>query len=353
MKRVTSILIAVAIVAAMIVVLLTNKKANQEKTALASVVSTAIPVQLDAVVEASFATQFTSNGVLEPIKELSFVSDVAGRVVRIAVEKGDKVQKGQTLIQVDDEMLKADFTAADAAYKALKTDYDRFEKSKESGGVSAQQLDNIRTQLIAAESRLVTSKRRLSDATVKAPIAGYINERYIEVGAYLNPGARLFDLVDDSKFKLKCTVTETQVMLIKKGQSVTISCDQFPDQTFMGTLSFIGKKVGAGLNYPVEITLPAGNNLMTGLYVSAQFGSKQQQKGLLIPRNAVSGGVKSASVFVVEQGIAHRRNVTIGSMVSNKVEVTQGLQAGDSIVVAGLIDVSDGVKVVNRKQSVQ
>lgn len=351
MKKVINILVVVAIIAAIIVVLKMNKKANQQQTALASVVSTAIPVQLDVVVEEAFTPQFTSNGVLEPIKELSFVSDVAGRVVRIAVEKGDKVQKGQTLIQVDDEMLKADYTASEAAYKALKTDYDRFEKSKESGGVSAQQLDNIRTQLIAAESRLVSSKRRLSDATVKAPMAGYINERYIEVGAYLNPGARLFDLVDDSKFKLKCTVTETQVMLIKKGQSVTISCDQFPDQTFTGTLSFIGKKVGSGLNYPVEITLPAGKDLMTGLYVSAQFGSKQQQKGLLIPRNAVSGGVKSASVFVVEEGIAHRRNVTIGSMIGSKVHVLQGVQAGDSIVVAGLIDVSDGIQVVNRKQS--
>lgn len=343
-------MIAVAIVAVMIAILLMNKKANQEKTALASLVSTAIPVQLDAVVEETFTTQFASNGVLEPIKELSFVSDVAGRVVRIAVEKGDKVQKGQTLIQVDDEMLKADFTASEAAYKALKIDYERFSTSKESGGVSAQQLDNIRTQLIAAESRLVSSKRRLSDATVKAPMAGYINERYIEVGAYLNPGARLFDLVDDSNFKLKCTVTETQVMLIKKGQTVNVTCDAFPDKSFTGTLSFIGKKVGAGLNYPVEITLPAGKELMTGLFVTAEFESQRQQKGLLIPRNAVSGGVKSASVYVVEAGIAHRRNVTIGNMVGSKVEVTQGLQAGDSIVVGGLIDVSEGVSVVNRKQ---
>ncbi len=351
MKRVTSFLIAVAIVAAMIVVLLLNKKANQQKTELASLVSTAIPVQLDVVVEEAFTTQFTSNGVLEPIKELSYVSDVAGRVVRIAVEKGDRVQKGQTLVQVDDEMLKADYAASESAYKALKTDYERFSTSKESGGVSAQQLDNIRTQLIAAESRLVSSKRRLADATVKAPIAGYINERYIEVGAYLNPGTRLFDLVDDSKFKLKCTVTEAQVLQIKKGQSVSVTCDAFPDQSYTGILSFIGKKVGAGLNYPVEIILPSGKELMSGLYVSAQFGSQRQQKGLLIPRNAVSGSVKSASVYVVEAGIAHRHNVIIGSLVGSRVEVTKGLQAGDSIVVAGLIDVSDGVNVVNRKQS--
>lgn len=348
MKRAINILVILAILAIIILVLRMNKRTNQQKTELASVVSTAVPIQIDVVSEETFTTEFSSNGTLKPIKELAYVSDVSGRIVNILVDKGDWVQKGQTLISVDDEMLRADYLASEASFKALKTDYERFEKAKESGGVTAQQLDNMRTQLIAAESRYLTSKRRLADATIKSPIAGYINERYVEVGAYLNPGARLFDIVDDSQLKLRCSVTELQVLRISKGQVVTVKSNAFPDQSFEGRVSFIGKNSGGGLSYPIEITIRDKQDLMAGMYVTAHFESNTQRKGILIPRNAVSGSVKSASVFVVKDAIAQHRDVTIGDMVGTQVEVTQGIQAGDSIVVAGLINVADGAKVVNR-----
>ena len=85
------------------------------------------------------------------------------------------------------------------------------------------------------------------------------------------------------------------------------------------------------------------------MYATAHFEASTKKTGLLIPRNAVSGSVKSASVFVVQNGTALHRDVVIGDMVGSRVEITSGLQPGDSIVVAGLINLSDGVKVVNRK----
>lgn len=349
MKRTINILVLLAVIVAIILIIRMNKKNNQQKTELASMVSTAVPVLIDVVSEGVFSAQFTSNGTLEPIRELAYVSDVSGRIVKIMVEKGSWVQKGQALVQVDDEMLKADYISVEASYKALKTDYERFEKAKENGGVTAQQLDNMRTQLIAAESRYLTSKRRLADATIKSPIAGYINERYVEVGAFLNPGARLFDIVDDSQLKLRCSLTESQVFAISKGQDVPVKSTSFPGQTVSGTISFVGKKAGAGLSYPIEIIIKNKEELMAGMYVTAYFGLNTQQTGILIPRNAVRGSVKSASVFIVNDGIAQLRNITIGNMVDTKVEVTGGLQVGDSIVVAGLINVADGTQVINKK----
>ncbi len=349
MKRAINILIVLAIIAAVIIVLRMNKKANQQKTDFASVVSTAIPVQIDVVKQEEYTTDFKSNGTLDPIKELVYVSDVAGRVINILTDKGSWVSKGQTLINVDDEMLKADFMASEASYNALKVDYERFTKASEAGGITKQQLDNMQTQLIAAESRYRTSKRRLQDATIKSPMAGYINERYFEVGAYLNPGARLFDIVDDSQLKLRCNVTELQVLKLSKGQNAGLTSSSFPEEMFSGTISFIGAKADRGLSYPIEINIQNKKGLRAGMYVTAHFEANTKKTGLLIPRNAVSGSVKSASVFVVQNGIATHRNVTVGDMIGKRVEITQGLQPGDSIVVAGLINISDGVKVVNRK----
>ena len=351
MKRFISIISVVAVIAGIAMILVLNKKSTSEKTSLASQVSTAVPVKADVVRDEAFNQSFTSNGSLEPERELSFVSDVAGRVLNVYADEGTVISGGQVLVQVDDEMLRADFMASEASYNALKSDLERFTNANKQGGVTDQQLETIRTQCIAAESRYISSKRRLSDARIKAPIRGTINKRYVEVGTFLNPGARLFDIIDDSKLHVWCNVTERQVLLIKKGQKVRILCSTFPEDTFSGTITFIGEKADRALSYPVEITLNReGKSLLkAGMYVTACFDMQSEKQGIVIPRSAITGSVKNARVYVVENGTATGRDVVVGMMMDKDVEILKGLQAGDSIVVAGLINVSDGAKVRNIK----
>ncbi len=351
MKKAVTISIIVVIIAAVVFILLLNKKSTQAKTEIASQVTNTVSVQIDLVKSTSYDLSFSSNGMLEPNSELTFVSDVAGRVVEILANEGDYVNKGSVVIKVDDEMLKADFEASEAAYKALKTDFERFSNVSEKGGVSAQQLDNIRTQLTAAHSRYISSKRRLSDATVKSPVSGVINNRYVEIGTYLNPGARLYDIIDESVLKLTVNVTERQVIELKKGMPVSIVCSTFPGQTFAGKISFIGMKADRSLNYPVEITINSreGKNLKSGMYVTANFSFKSDTEGILIPRSAVSGSVKNANVFVVTDGKAVKKPVVLGNSINKDIEVISGLQAGDSIITGGLINIADGVDVQNKK----
>lgn len=348
MKKVLNIIVVIAILAAIVFVLRKNKSSNQEKTQIASVVSTAVPVQIEAVSESKYTTDFTSNGVLQPKKFLTHISDVSGIIRSIKVDKGSKIRKGDILLQVDDEMLKADFDASEAAYNSLKVDYERFKTINESGGVSKQQLDNIRTQLSGAESRYISSKRRLEDATVKAPMSGTINEKYIEEGALLNPGARLFDIVDDSQLKMKTNITADKVLKLSKGQQVLIQSDVIPGINFNGTISFIGIIADRGLNFPIEIVIDQKDALKAGMYVTAKFKSNEESTAIIIPRNAVSGSVKSASVYVVKNGIAHKRDILVGDMIDKNVVILKGLHAGDSIVTAGLINVSEGAQVIHK-----
>lgn len=345
MKR--TILIIVIVIAAMVLLLLLNKQAKTAKKELASQASTLVAVQVEAVNDTTYSLGFSSNGTLEPYRELAFVSDVAGRVTTIFADEGTQVRAGSVLLQVDDELLRADYNASEAAWKALKTDVERVSNASEKGGVSLQQRDNLRTQLIAAESRMIASKRRLSDATVKAPISGVINRRYVEVGAYLNPGARLFDILDDSSLKLWVNVTERQVLGLKKGARVRLTCSAFPGELYTGTLSYVGNKGDKAFNYPVEITLAASEKkkLLSGMYVTVHFEDQAPQQGLLIPRNAIVGSVKGASVYVVEQGVAHKTPVVIGAVVGKRVEVLSGLSAGDSLVTTGLINVTEGSRI--------
>jgi RND family efflux transporter MFP subunit len=350
MKKLSSIITVIVLIAVIVVILVFNRKRSIEQTQIASGAETGVTVGMDVVREEQASLSFSSNGSLEPVRELSFVSDVAGRVLEVYADEGTHVSKGQVLIQADDEMLRADFTASEAAYNALKTDLERFTNANKTGGVTDQQLETIRTQFIAAESRYISSRRRLADARVKAPISGTIIRRYVEVGAYLNPGARLFDIIDDSRLKAWCNVTERQVLLLKKGQSVRIECDAFPGETYTGTITFVGSKADRSLNYPVEISISGREKkeLKAGMYITANFDIATEQKVLMIPRSAITGSVKNAKVYTVSDGRASEQEVTVGSMSGNKVEILDGLRAGDSIVVSGLINVADGVVVRNK-----
>lgn len=346
MKRTIYTLSVLALVAGIVLILIFNKKSNAEKTRLVADATSAVAVKMDVVKDSVYSAGFSSNGVLEPLRELAFMSDVAGRIITIYVDEGSYVSRGKALIQIDSEMLRADVTANQASYDALKKDYERFKNSNEMGGVTEQQLDNIKTQLTSAESRLAVSKRRLADATIKAPISGKINKRYVEVGSYLNPGAKLFDIVDDSRLKVMCYVNENQIVQLKKGQEVGINSEVLPGERIYGTISFIGEKADRSFNFPVEISVSGANKqLKSGMYVNVNFEAGKSKSGILIPRNAISGSVKSADVFTVKNGIAEKRNVTVGNIVGSKVEVLNGLQAGDSIIVSGLINVTEGAKV--------
>lgn len=350
-KRAGYIISTIVVLAIVMLVLMMNKKTTQDKTRLAAAVSSAIPVQIEAVKASVFNPSFSSNGALEPIRELSMMSDVVGRVVSVMVDEGTSVAKGEPLAQIDTEMLQADFNANQATYNALKKDYERFKSSNEQGGVTAQQLDNMQTQLIAAQSRLAVSARRLADATIKSPISGVVNKRYVEVGAYLNPGARIVDIIDNSSLRVWCNVTEHQVLQIRQNQDVRLSCSTFPDESYIGKINFVGQKADRSMSFPVEILIsgPQKKELKAGMYVTAHFDAKTTSEGILISRNAISGSVKSAYVYVVKNGIAHKQEVGIGGTVNKNVHIISGLHAGDSVVVAGLINVAEGANVVNVK----
>lgn len=346
MKKIIYILSICAVVATIVVVLVMNKKTTKEKTQMVADVSSAVAVKIITVKDSTYAVGFSSSGVLQALRELPFVSDVSGRIVNIYVDEGSVVNKGTLLIQLDSEMLSADVASAEAAFEGLKKDYERYKNSNAQGGVTDQQLDNLHTQMVAAESRYVTSKRHLTDASIKAPIAGTINKRYVEVGSYLNPGSKLFDIIDNSQLKVMCFVTEKQILDIWKGQMVRLVSETFPGETFAGKIVFIGDKAERSLNFPVEITITDGKKeLKSGMFISVNFNSDTQKNGIIIPRNAISGSVEAASVFVIENGTAKKQSIVVGNMVDEQIEVLQGLQCGDSVIVGGLINITEGSKV--------
>ncbi|GAA4431521.1 efflux RND transporter periplasmic adaptor subunit [Ravibacter arvi] len=329
-------------------VLSDNKAENQARIDVVSKVSGVVPVKTFSVHKESIQLDFLANGNFVPNQDLKFMSETAGRITAILVKEGSRVQTGQTLARIEDKYLTLDVQSAKDSYEKIKSDKARFESSLKTGGVTQSQVDDISLQLRNAELRLEQAEKRLGDAVIKAPISGVINKKHIELGAYVSPGTALFDIVDVSSLKLVVAVDEKRVVLLKTGSQVEIKVPVFPDKTFTGTISFIAAKADNSLNFPVEIKVnnAKGEAVKAGMYANAMFRFNQEAPVLAIPRSAFVGSVNSREVYVLQpNNTAAIRKVVPGSVFGETVEILNGLEEGDKVIISGQINLSDGTAV--------
>lgn len=346
MKKAIGIIISLLVVAGIVALLASNKKKMNEEASSTIQMEKAVSVSTIILEDEIYSLDFAASGASQAVSELNYVSNVQGRVIEIYADNGKQVRKGEPLLKIDSDLLESDYKASLAAYDAMALDVQRFTNSNQAGGVTDQQLDNMKTQLAAAESRLDRSRKMLEDAVVKSPMTGVINARYVELGSLIAPNAPLFDIVNESRLKVTVGVPESKVKLLSKGQKVTVTNSATPGKTYSGHINYIGIKTDRGLNYPVEVYLNQDSELRIGMYLKVQFADHAERTGVLVPRKAIIGSAKAANVFVVAGGKAARREVTLGEMIGDRVEILEGVRAGEEIITAGIMNVADGTEVI-------
>ncbi|MBV8254796.1 MAG: efflux RND transporter periplasmic adaptor subunit [Chitinophaga sp.] len=325
-----------------------NKKANEAKIAFVKESNIGdVPVLVQKVSRNDFAQGFLANGNFTPIRELTYLAETSGRITKLLVDEGSIVKQGQAIAYVDGEILNTDLASAKANLSQLKVDKERYESAFQTGGVTQKQVDDARLQYDVAKTRYEAASRRVSDTYVKAPISGVINKKYIEQGAYLSPGNKMFDIVDVSRLKLAVSVPESQVVALAKGQKVEVTSTVFPETKYTAVITFIAAKGDNSLNYPVEmeVTNVSGKELKAGMYGTAHFTSPETDKTIFIARTAFVGGVNSNEIYVLENNIAKKRKVVAGRIIGDQVEIREGLNEGETVITSGQINLTDGAKV--------
>jgi membrane fusion protein (multidrug efflux system) len=349
-KIIIAILVIVAVGAGIALILTNNKKKNAEKTAFIAEGGGAVAVRIATVNKKTVDQDYSVNGNFIPKQELNFLSENAGRVSAIYVDEGARVSKGQSLAKIDAEIINTDRETAQATYQNAVRDQARYQSSFETGGVTQQQLDQAKLATQNAKLRLQASQRRVSDASIKSPINGIINKRYIEVGAFVTAqGTQLFEIVDVSKLKLKVNVNESQVANLKIGDPIDIRTSVFPNDKFSGKVTFIAAKADGTLNFPVEIEVANGskNTLKAGMYGTAIFRAPKEAPSILIPRTSFVGSVSSNQVFVLDKAnnTSKLRKVVAGRILGENVEILEGLNEGESVIISGQINLAEGTPV--------
>lgn len=324
-----------------------NKETAEQETAIVAEKNPNVAVRADQVTFRSVNTQYEANGTFKPKQEVNLSAETQGRVIRVLVSEGSFVRAGQTLAIIKGEQQNVNVNNAQAVYNNAVAELKRFEGAYATGGVTKQQVDQMRLQVETSRNNLKSAKLMASDVNVRAAFAGVINKKNIEPGAFVAPGQSLFEIVNISTLKLAVNVDEKQIGNIRVGQNVEVVSSIHPDQKFSGVVSFIAPKANASLNFPVEIEIRnnANNDLKAGMYGTAYFGDNTTSQVLTIPRTAFVGSVSTNKVFVIKNGKAELKEIVSGRNFGEFVEVISGLSNGDQVVVSGQINLTDQTPV--------
>lgn len=349
MKKIIYTVLAVALIILAGFKLVSNKEKTARETAIVAQENATVAVRVETVKQEVVHPEYKVNGNFAPFQQLNLSSERGGQVVRILVNEGDEVKIGQTLATIKADSYSVEMQSAEAAYQTALKDAQRFENAFASGGVTQQQLDQVKLQLQSAKARLDQAKISVGDTQIKATINGIVNKKHVEPGSVVGPGTPLFEIVNVSKLKMNLTVDENQIATIHKGDEVIVKASVYANKEFKGKVSFVAPLADNSLNFPVEIEIINNDNqdLRAGMYGSVIFsGQKASDIPILtVPRSAFVGSVSNNEIFVVKDSVVSLTKVTSGRNFGEKVEILEGLKKGDVVVTSGQVNLFDGTAI--------
>lgn len=346
-KQISVALIILAILGLAAFRLYSNKENIRTTTALASQTIAEIPVKIVSPQTGTISKQISTTGTVSPIEELMVLSETQGKVKRIHKNVGDRVQKNEVIIEVDDEIIAANVLVAEANFEQQTRDIERLQRLEQGNAIPKHDLEQARIGLKKAEADLITARKALRDTKIKAPISGIINKRLVENGQFVAGGMPICEIVNTSKLKIWIKVPEKDIFKLAKGQVVNVLIPAFPGKTFSGKINSIGEKADNAMKFDAEVIMDnhdGNQRLKAGLFSEVRIPVEASET-ILVEKTVLTGSMKNPSVFVVEGDKAVKKAIIINESDDTFVEVVSGLNKEDRVVVSGQLNLNDGDRV--------
>ncbi|MEM7434609.1 MAG: efflux RND transporter periplasmic adaptor subunit [Myxococcota bacterium] len=303
----------------------------------------------------------TSTAEILANRQSDMRAETSGRVVAVYADVGDRVEEGEVLVRLDVgrttsavKAAQATVAQTDARFQQAERELARTEGLVASGGLPEQRLDDARDAVRmsraareAARAEAKLAKRGLTEAVVRAPFAGTIVQRPIEVGEWASPGSALLTLADTSLLKARVLLDPREALDVNVGSAARVTVFARPNEEFSGLVVRVGEVINPQTRrLPVEIEVadPA-RRLRPGLVGRFTVDTGPPRSVLRVPLDGVFERFGRQHVYVIEDGIAYRREVTLGSLREDSVELEGGVEAGETIITRGVTRVVDASKV--------
>ncbi|MCS6946039.1 MAG: efflux RND transporter periplasmic adaptor subunit, partial [Steroidobacteraceae bacterium] len=305
-----------------------------------------IPVVTAPVQIRELTRALTAVGTARANEAVEITAKSTNIVTRILFNDGQRVRAGDVLVELDSAQARADLAAAQAAVTESTSQYQRSRELLTTQALSQSQFEQLEAAKLANEARLAAARARLEDTVIRAPFNGRVGLRRVSVGTLISPGTTITTLDDTSTIKLDFAVPENAVASLRTGLPISARSNAYPGRHFEGTVASIDSRVDPTTRaVAVRVLLPNHDGaLRPGMFMTVELQSERRQ-ALVIPEEALVPEATRQYVYVVRDGSAARREVTIGAREPGSVEVLSGLTAGERVVVEGTIRIRDGVAV--------
>lgn len=295
------------------------------------------------------ARAVTVVGPVEPLRTIGVNSLMAGTVLEVRVQEGNRVRPGQLLAELDARETRAQLERTRAVLANAEAIFTRNEQLHANQIITDAEFEQSRSAYQVAKSDAELAATRFAFSRITAPSAGIVTAKHVEAGSAVTPNQRMFDLADVSRLVVRVRLSELDVVHLRAGAAVELTLDAYPDARVSGTISRVFPSADAESRLvPVEVVLgepPDGIQVRPGYLARVTFALDLRAGALAVPAPAVGVGDEGAFVFVVEADSVLRRSVVLGLTDAGWVQVTQGLREGEVVVTSGHTNLRPGTHV--------
>lgn len=285
-------------------------------------------------------------GTLRSHDSVMLRPEVSGRIAEINFTEGGKVVKGQVLVRLDDSVARARVQQARANLKLAGSQYNRSVELNKQGFVSKQARDESASNLAVQQAAAALAEAELDKTTIRAPFDGLVGLRTVSVGDYVGPGTDLVPIEAIDPLNVDFRIPEQFLSAVSVGAKLHVTFDAIAGLQREGSVGAISPQVDVGgRSLLLRANVPNPDYVLRpGLFARVQL-ELAEAMGLVVPESALAPSGDAQYVYRVEGGVVRRVMVQIGQRAGAQVEIVNGLNEGDSVVVSGLQKVRDGVEV--------
>ena len=287
-------------------------------------------------------------GTLVANEEVELVSETAGKVVKIAFEEGTLVKKGTLLVKVDDSDLQAQLARAEFQKELLAAKLERQRILLKRESISVEEFQQLETEYNMNLADIELLKVKIARTEIRAPFDGRMGFRFVSEGSYLQPSTKVSTIVDNSYLKIEFSIPEKYIDLPLVGRKLTFQPSGMEHQIEAEVYAVDPQADVATHTINLRARYRNTKNLVAGMFVKGELMTAENLKYILVPTEAVVPEMDGKRLWVVKNKKATSVPVQTDSRDSQFVEVTSGIQVGDTVLTGGLMQLREGM-IVNVK----
>lgn len=310
--------------------------------------ATPVPVETATPSRSDIYATYDASASIASDADAPVVARVAGEVVELLVEEGDRVEAGQVLARLDGERLRLEVLAAKANLERAKKEYKRNTDLHERGIVSSSMYEGLQFDLASLQATYELKRLNYNYSNIRATISGVVSSREIKPGQNLATGQVAFRVTETKELIAYLQIPQAELAKFNVGHSATVAVASMPGTSFEATIARISPTIDArnGTFRATAIIDNADGDLAPGMFGRFTIAYEKHANALVIPANALLDEDEETTVYVVQNNEVVRRSVEIGIEQGGRVEVLDGLLDEDEVVIVGHSGLRDGSKVL-------